>query len=218
MLALSFLHVLCLVFWLGTDVGTFYASRFVADPRLAPAERGVALRIMMGCDLAPRLCMPLTLATGFHLALVAGHLPLPAALAWAVWAGCALWLWAAWRLHTAPSPAAVASLARVDFNARILLALGIGGAAVLAWAGLLPAPQRWLAIKLLCFALAIVCGLMIRVRLRPFGAAWARLQQQGAGGEADRAVAAAIAGCVPWVLLIWALLLLALAAGLRWIG
>ena len=159
------MHLLLLVYWLGADLGTFYASRFVANPALSPAARATAARIMLGIDIAPRLCMPLVLGSGVHLAALVGVL----------------------------APAMV----------------------VPAW-GLALA---WLAIKLLGFAATIACGLMIRVHLKPFGPAFARLMS--GDGRVDNSadnntiIAASIGRCVPYVLAIWAVLVLCAAAGLH---
>jgi hypothetical protein len=217
---LTLLHILLLVYWLGADVGTYHASRFVADPGLPAAARGVAARIMLDVDLLPRVAMPLTLATGAHLTHGLGLLPLGAtgvALAWAV---CGAWLTMVLAIHHLPAARsrAAAVLTRLDFAFRVTLALLLAAAGLGALLVTQPALPAWLAVKLMAFAGTMVCGLMIRVHLRPFGAAFARVKQGGSAAElaeSNATVAQAIARCKPFVLVIWALLVLCAAAGLH---
>lgn len=216
MLALKLLHLLCFVYWLGGDLGTFYASHFVARRDLTPAARAVAAKIMMGADLAPRVCMPLTLASGVHLALLSGHLAAPVEAAAAVWALCALWLAGVLRLHHAER-GRTAWLVQLDFAWRVLLVAVLGAVALAALLGAGPVAQPWLGLKLLCYTATVVCGLMIRVRIRPFGPAFARLVAQGADDAGDRDIATSLAAARPYVVLIWGLLLLSAATGIHWV-
>jgi len=78
-----------------------------------------------------------------------------------------------------------------------------------------PASGAWLGWKTLIFAAMVFCGLMIRVNLRPFGAAFGRLL---AGSEVDAAndtLRRTIGRCRPWVWCIWAGLFLNAALGLH---
>ena len=228
--AIQLLHALCWVYWLGADAGTFYAARFVADPQLTPAQRGTAAKIMLGVDLAPRITMPLTLASGLHLASLKLGWPFGVAGAAGVagpalvWLACAVWLWAVLWLHHAPRNARWATVTRLDFAWRVglavalllLAAAGAAGAAGTAGTGgaLLPMPT-WLALKLACFALTVACGLAIRIHLKPFGAAFAALMANGATPAVDAQIAQSIARVKPYVYAIWALLIVAAGAGLH---
>ena len=57
-LILKYFHILLFVFWLGTDMGTYYSSKFVINPKLSAPQRATALQILLGCDLGPRIAMP----------------------------------------------------------------------------------------------------------------------------------------------------------------
>ena len=208
---MKLLHLLLLVYWLGADLGTFYASRFVADSTLTPAARAVAARIMLGVDMAPRVAMPLTLASGVHLAASSGFLPggtMLLAVGWLVGLG---WLAMVLAIHHWGS----AVLTRVDFTFRVLLVAALGLPSAAALMGDYPPWAPWLALKLLAFAGTVFCGLMIRVHLKPFGPAYARLMREGGSAEVDSVISRSISRCIPWVVGIWALLVLAAAAGLH---
>jgi hypothetical protein len=209
MLWLKLFHALCWVYWLGADLGTFYAARFVANPALPVSARGAAAKIMLVIDLAPRICMPLTLASGLHLAAWQGLLPLGAAGITAVWAVGLLWMAAALWLHHAAPGTRKDRVTRVDFGWRALV---VAALVALAFSGVV---ASWLALKVLCFAGTVLCGMAIRVHLKPFGAAFGALMQRGPSREGDAVISASIARCVPYVLVIWALLIVSAAAGLH---
>ena len=80
--ALTRLHVLCFVYWLGIDLSTFYSAGLVVRRDLSPEARVTAARVMVATDLAPRVAMPVPLASGFHLSL-------PLAAVFAAWGLCA---------------------------------------------------------------------------------------------------------------------------------
>jgi hypothetical protein len=209
------LHLLCFVYWLGADLGTFYAARFVADARLAPGARATAAKIMHGIDLLPRVAMPLTLASGAQLAAGLGWLPVgPGAMA-LLWPLCLGWMAAAAWLHLGPRTPALERAVRLDFGFRIAVIAGLVAVAVAALAGALAQPPAHVALKLLAFAATVGCGLAIRIALRPFGPAFGALLTRGSTPEVEAVLAGSIARAVPWVLAIWALLLVAAAVGVR---
>ena len=207
MLWLKLFHALCWVYWLGADAGTFYAARFIANPHLTPAARATAAKIMLGIDLAPRVCMPLTLASGLHLAAASGFVALSGGAIAAVWVVGLAWMGVAVWLHHAAPGARKERVARADFIWRgVLVAALVASAAFIA---------PWLALKVLCFAATVVCGMAIRVHLKPFGPAFGTLMSRGASADVDAAIARSIARCVPYVIVIWVLLLVSAAAGLH---
>ena len=80
-----------------------------------------------------------------------------------------------------------------------------------------PALAPWLALKLLCYAGTVACGLIIRVYLKPFGPAFARLMQNGPSDADNRVIATSVGKCRPYVMLIWVLLLVSAATGIHWL-
>jgi hypothetical protein len=52
---LLYVHVLALVYWLGGDLGTFLSSRHVLRSDLGVESRQTAFKILMECDMGPRL-------------------------------------------------------------------------------------------------------------------------------------------------------------------
>ncbi|HEY8568550.1 hypothetical protein [Microbulbifer sp.] len=214
-LFVKLLHNLCFVYWLGGDLGTFYASRYVTRPDLSPQARSTALTIMMGCDQGPRFCMPLILPLGLQLAHMSGQMPVPVVWLWLAWAFCLGWLLLVATLHFAHGKAFVPALTRFDFYLRvgiIIVLLSLAGYALVTKVIL---ASNWLAIKLGIFALLVLCGLMIRVRLKAFGAAWGRLMSGDDSDSVNQTIRGSIASCRPFVYLIWVGLLANAAYGLH---
>ena len=66
-LLIKYAHLLAFVYWLGGDLGTFLASRQVVNSSNSPEARSVALKIMLACDMGPKLAMPIILPLGMQL-------------------------------------------------------------------------------------------------------------------------------------------------------
>ena len=212
---LSLLHLLGLVYWLGADLGVFYSSFILCDERKSPAVRVSAAKILFALDQAPRICMTLMLPLGVHLAAITGYIRAPDWLVPAVWLLGLGWLAMVLALHFLGHGRDLRLLTRLDFWFRSVMVLALVLVAVLAIAGQLAAVSAWAGWKLGIFAGLVCCGLLVRVKLKPFGPAFARLAAGTHGPEDDAAINAAIGGSRPYVLLIWLGLLVSSALGVH---
>jgi hypothetical protein len=208
----TLLHVLVLVYWLGGDLGAFYAAGILSDARQPPAARAAAARVLGAVDMAPRTALILTLPTGLTLADARAWIELPPPLLLAVWVAALLWLALAWLIHLRHLPPSSA-LRMADLVIRWLVLAGATAAAAAAILDQLALPL-FLALKLLALAAAIGLGLLIRRTLSPFGPAFEQLMRQGATPEGDAVISGVLARARPAVLSIWALLVTAAFLGL----
>ncbi|MFJ3666889.1 hypothetical protein ACIPSE_10585 [Streptomyces sp. NPDC090106] len=211
------LHLVLFVFWLGGDLGVYVSSRSVLRPDLSFEARATALRIMGVLDLGPKICLVLFLPSGVTLMALEPHgaTLLNAWTASAAWAGALVWLWLTISDHHHPGRRPF--VRRADWSARIgltALLLGVGGYTIAADEpfGVTTRPG-WLGAKVMLYALAIACGLGIRLTLRPFGAAFAALAREGSTPGTEAALKRAVDGCVPYVFGIWGCVLSAAALG-----
>jgi len=204
------LHILVLVYWLGGDLGAFYASRLLVDPQRSPEARATAATILMNVDMAPRMGLIFAFPTGFALAIARGWLSVDPVWIAPAFALAALWAGAAWLVHLKAGPHLLA--ARFDTGVRWFALVGLIAAAVQSLSGLYDLPL-FVALKLLILALAIACGLMIRRALKPFGPAFAALVSGQGDASSDAAIAASLAHAKIYVLIIWAALIAAAALG-----
>ena len=215
-LLLKFAHIIAFVYWLGGDLGTFLASRQVINPALSPESRHVALKIMLACDMGPKLAMPLILPLGLHLAWMSGVLPMTAGLLAAAWIAALYWFTVVLVLYLNEGKPFTARLGQLDLYFRIAvvaLLLGWGVYGLTSAAG-----SAWAAWKLMIFAAMVACGIAIRLRLKPFIPAFAEMMSNGASDAGNQAMATSIGHCRPWVWCIWAGLFANAALGTRLIG
>jgi hypothetical protein len=89
---LQFVHVILLVYWLGTDLGVYLCARYVARADLAVAERRRFLELLLVLDMGPRTSLVLMIPTGVLLAMGGGWMALPQSVVFAVAVAAAGWL------------------------------------------------------------------------------------------------------------------------------
>ncbi len=172
-------HLLLFAYWLGGDLGVFYSSYVVGDPARPVVARQTAAGILVWLDRVPRVCLILMLPVSLSLVTAIGLANWPAVVLATVWAFTAAWLVLLWRVEATHA----AALAVIDGLIRVVViaTLVVLGVATLMGKGPITGP--WLGIKLLLFALAITCGLVIRRVFAPFGAAFARFGSVGSSYE-----------------------------------
>ena len=204
------LHILVFVYWLGGDLGAFYASRLVVDSKRAPAGRVAAATILLNVDMAPRMALIFAFPTGFALALHRGWLGAD----W-LWVGAAfglavVWAALAWLIHLKAGPHVLAG--RMDQAIRYVMMLSLTGVGVSGFLGLFDMPG-FLAAKLVLLAAAIAAGLQIRRALAPFGPAFARMAAGRGDEQTDVVIATSLANAKRYVFVIWAAVIVAAALG-----
>lgn len=200
---LELAHVIAFVYWLGGDMGTFYASRFVVNRDISPEARSIALKIMLGCDQGPKISMPLIFPLGLQMASLSGIAIIPAWSIVLVWILALIWTVTVWVLHVSENQDFKAKLTQFDFYFRIAMVLGI---VALAFEGLAIGEwvqDPWLSYKMLIFAALVVCGLFIRISLRPFVPAFVALMTKGPDGEINETLDRCLGKCRPYVYGIW---------------
>ena len=216
-LLLKFAHILAFVYWLGGDLGTFLASRQVVNRENSPEARHVSLKIMLACDMGPKLSMPLILPLGIHLAAYGGWLPISFAALSAIWLLGLYWFTVVLVLYLNEGKPFTARLSRADFWFRIVFASSLGLWTLVSLAsGLGMAP--WIATKLLIFVALVACGVFIRINLAPFVSAFADLMTHGPSEDNNSTMERSIARCRPWVWCIWGGLFVNAALGLHIVG
>lgn len=210
--AVILLHALVLVYWLGGDLGAFYGSGFMTDPRRSLAERLMALKLLNDIDMAPRTALILAFPTGFAAAWTRGWLMVPGWSVALVWIAGLVWLALAWGVHLKHG-ASGAGLKRIDIAVRYVVLIALAGSGIAGLIGALEIPL-FIACKLLILAGCISLGLLVRRQLVPLFPAIVAMKENGATPETDRQIRAVIQKTRPSVMSIWALILVAALLGL----
>ena len=191
----------------------FYSSNFVVDSKLSRETRLVAAKIMLGCDLIPKICMSLMLTVGGILTHYNGidH-PL-----WQ-WIGIILlgpvWLSIVLVQHFKHQAAYIPTLTKIDFYFRWLLVAGIVISCLISLSTGRLDDAPWVTAKLLGFAFLIFCGLMIRISLKDFGASYTKIAQNNYDEADNQAMALSLKKVKPWVVTIWIVLVIEAALGI----
>lgn len=204
---LTLLHILVFVYWLGGDLGVFYASTILTDTKTSPQGRIAAARVLAQVDMAPRTAMILTLPTGLTVATLTGYLKFSGTILTLVWVFGLVWLTLAWIIHLKHLPPS-SVWRKADLGVRALLIVMLLLAAA---SGVTP---LFLSLKLAILAITIVLGLLIRRALAPFGRAFGQMVATGPTPQTDHIIATCLNRSRPAVICIWVLLLIAALIGI----
>ncbi|MDZ4730406.1 MAG: hypothetical protein SH820_10750 [Xanthomonadales bacterium] len=215
---LKFVHILAFVYWLGADLGVWYTGFYAANRKLSAETRVTVIRILFALDMAPRICMTLMLAIGIHLSYRIGYLPVAPWVIYASYVVCLSWMGMLLYLHYGKKSQFQLALTQFDFGFRLALIAGLSTYAAVSLSGQSGASADFIAWKLLIFATMIACGLMVRIKLKPLGPAFAKLVAGNPSQADEDAIDHSIAATRPWMLVIWAGLLLSAALGLHLVG
>lgn len=212
--AVTLLHVLVFVYWLGADLGSFYSSTILIDSRQSTPARMAAARVLENVDMAPRTALILAFPTGASLAAAKGWLT-PAVsqpLLPLAWAGALIWLWIAWRIHHKHLPSGH-GLRRLDLAIRWVVLISLVVGAGLGTLGVINL-ALFIRLKLTILAAAIGAGLAIRRLIAPLGPAFMTMAASGATPQTDAVITGALSKVRPVVLGLWVLILVAAFVGL----
>jgi hypothetical protein len=180
----QYFHILLFVYWLGADLGVFLASRYVARADLPTPERLRFLEMLLKVDMGPRTALILMVPVGFTLATQLGLTPFAAGLLPAIWGIAVLWLILAWRLYLTGRDPRTQSLARLDHWIRVTVAALFLSLGVLSLVQGTPVSARWLALKMIFFAVVVVIGLLLRRIIRDWAQGFGVLNAPNATTEA----------------------------------
>lgn len=207
------IHIILFCYWLGGDVGVFYSSKFVVDPNRSQSGRLTAAKIMLDCDLLPRICMSLTLTVAGLLSYQMGIQYEPWLLATIILLG-PLWLTMVLTLHFAHNAKFIPTLTRIDLYFRWVLIAIIIGSCIYAYSNEQLKQAPWLIVKLLGFAFMVFCGLMIRLNMGGFINTYTKLLSNTHTDEDNQAMISSLNRMRPWVVTIWLVLIIEAGVGI----
>lgn len=207
-------HLLLFVYWLGADIGVFYAARVARDSALSIDARRAALAILGWIDQIPRYCLVMMLPVGYLLAMQLGVAFVPPGVRIAMWVIAFLWLWAVWLIHYRKGTLLAERVRRIDLGWRIVLACGLCWDAYQGFAGRGHIYADWVAIKFVLLAAMIFCGVAIRIYGGSRAVTLHRLFTEGSTPEIEAALLHSFRKTRPFVLAIWALLVCAAYTGI----
>lgn len=201
------IHIVLFCYWLGGDIGVFYSSKFVVDPKLSRETRLVATKIMMGCDLIPKICMSLMLTVGGILTEFHG-IPHPLWQTIGIILLGPFWLTIVLVLHFKHNASFIPLLTKFDFWFRCFMVVALLVSTAYSWSIGRLDEDPWVAAKLIGFAFLIFCGVMIRIGLKGFGETYVKIIQDNYTDADNDKMIASLAKVKPWVFAIWVVLII----------
>jgi len=207
------IHVILFCYWLGGDLGVYVSSKYTVDPSLSRETRLIATKIMMGCDLIPKICMSLMLTVGGILSEFHGITHPLWQMIGIVLLG-PVWMSMVLVLHYKHHASFIPLLTRVDFYFRWIMVAGLIASTSYSWFSGRLDQDPWMAGKLLVFAALIFCGLMIRIQLKDFGGTYAKIIADNYNDDDNQRMIASLNKVRPWVYSIWVGLIIEAALGI----
>jgi hypothetical protein len=196
-------HLLLFVYWLGGDMGVFYSSGMVIDPKLSNSARATAAKIMINLDLVPRICMTLMLTVGGLLTGVGNYMEHPL---WQTIGFILLgpgWLSMVLFIHFNEGKPIAKAVARIDYWFRWVLVIYLITSVTVSFAiGRLSA-EPWIGAKLAIFAGMVFCGIMIRKFIPDYAIGVHKLRNDESSDEINTSMNKSLAMCRPFVYAIW---------------
>jgi hypothetical protein len=204
---LVYIHILLMVFWIGTDIGVFVAGLRFIDPKRSMVERSAVINLGMVIDRYPRICFVAILPVGLQIGASLGLMALsPTALA-LIWIASAVWLACVIAGMILTGSPRVRPWQRVEKTflvvaAASFLALGVAGAT-----GRVLMPG-WFAGKLALYGAMCVFALLLDRSFFPVFVAFGTIAAEGSTPEREAALRRPMIQTYVWVLAIYAAVLL----------
>ena len=160
-----YLHILLLVFWVGTDVGVFIAAKWSEKTTLSMETRQTVLQLGMVLDRLPRSALTLIIPSGCQLATTSGWLDISGTVLGVLWLSAGIWLAILWRGFLSADPKVQESSAKINWALNLVMALVVsGGGIYLLTQGQTP---DWLALKILAVGAIFCAGVLLDLLFKP---------------------------------------------------
>lgn len=168
---LRWVHIICMVYWLGGEWGVFQTSYHVTNPALSLEERKRHMETAYRIDILARTGIVLLLPLGLHMGRIYGFVPaLDGSGIYVMWAVFLAWLAITWTAFLRRETDIGIKVTRFEELLRYPLIAGIVVVAVMAFNGAGPVHVSsgtfWYPTKMILYAWALVIGLFLRLVMR----------------------------------------------------
>lgn len=207
-----YLHILLLVFWVGTDLGVFLAARYSERSNLSIQTRQTVLELGMKLDRLPRTALVLIIPSGIMLAHSSGMEIVAKTQVAGVWIAAVVWLGILWLGFLSSNPQVRARSAALNWWFNLLAAL-----ITLFWAWWLYAGSdlpAWIIFKVMIVGCVFVAGFLLDFLFGPAMGVFSQIEESSDNEDLNKRYSKALAPVYWVVLLIYVLTLGAAAAGI----
>jgi hypothetical protein len=204
---LVYVHILLMVFWLGTDIGVFVAGLRFMDPQRPLAERAAVINLGMVIDRYPRLCFVAIVPVGLQIASSLGVVPLSATIMLWVWILSGIWLCSVIAGMILMGTPRARPWLKLHQGFLVLAAIVFISAGIAGWTDRVPMPG-WLSAKLAAYGAMCVFALLLDRSFGPVFVAFGAISAEGSTPEREAALRRPMIQTYGWVLAIYAAVLL----------
>jgi len=185
---LRWLHIICMVYWLGGEWGVFQTSYNVINRNLPLDERRRHMETAYRIDILARTGIILLLPLGLHMGFFWGIHTLSGPWLTGMWLVVAIWLALCWGAFVYRETDRGIALTLWDERIRFVLipVLFLVAISSLLGHGPLSAEpgQRWFSAKMAVYAWTLIIGLKLRFIMREWTAMF-RILAQGSDAEVE---------------------------------
>ena len=194
---LKWLHIICMVYWLGGEWGVFQTSYNEVNHKLPLEERRRHMETAYRIDILARTGIIMLLPLGLHMGNIWTIQPYGGSALTIMWVLCIAWLALCWSAFIFRETDIGIRLTKMDEAIRFVLipllflsALSslLGYGPFLAEPGML-----WYSAKILVYSLMLVLGLLLRFIMREWTVLFRRLATEGSPPEVERQLEKSIA-------------------------
>ncbi len=205
-------HILLLVFWVGTDVGVFLAAKVSERSDLSPETRSTVLSVGMVLDRLPRSALVLIIPSGLFLASYSGLMDIPLQVLYTIYSMAALWLLILWFGFLTKNDVIESKCMLINLVLNGVSAIVVSLVAI--WMLTSGIYEIWVGLKFLCVGLIFTVGVILDIQFRPAVVAFTEIISEGATEERNSIYRKAIAPVYLSVLSIYLLAIIAAGLGI----
>ncbi|MCA1857377.1 hypothetical protein LE190_15795 [Massilia oculi] len=176
---LRWVHIVCMVYWLGGEWGVFQTSYNVINRKLSMDERRRHMETAYRIDILARSGIILLLPLGLHMGTLWGVQPFGGIWLTVMWVLFAAWVALAWMAFVYRETDTGLLLTQIDEKIRFIVIPVLFIAALSSLLGhgpfLAGESQKWFSAKVLIYSLLLVIGLKLRFIMREWTVMFRRL-------------------------------------------
>lgn len=167
---MRWVHIICMVYWLGGEWGVFQTSYNITNLSLSLEERRRHLETAYRIDILARTGIVLLLPLGLHMGTIYGFIPLlEGNLTW-MWLFFAVWLGMTWTAFFQRETDLGIAVTLWEERLRYPLIVAIVVISIMAFYGQGPVQSSegvyWYPTKMIAYAFALCIGLFLRLVMR----------------------------------------------------
>ncbi len=203
----GYVHILLLVFWVGTDVGVFLCANVARTTKYNLDTRNALFTVLGDIDLLPRFCFALIFPSGLTLIDAVGLYTVPMwalALAWGVGL---VWVLTIWKAHFNPSASFVKPFRFIQFWGQGVFGGCLVAAGIASLMSGEPVAEKWLAAKILLLGAVAFIAMAMTVVSKPFDVAYTEINVKGSTPELEAVANKSMGQTLAVVLTLYATLL-----------